>query len=92
MKMLATLKVMSMPMVAQIMDGKMYAQYIAPSGAIAKRSGAMIQAIPEMIMRSVPGRRCSTKPPNVEMMQPPSAIGTYHATTCRGVAPIILSM
>ncbi len=91
-KIFATLNVISMPTVAHIIAGNMYAQYIAPCGAIAKRRGAMIQEMPEMMIKMRPERRCRTKPPKVEMMHPPRAIGTYQATTLSGGAPMIDSM
>lgn len=59
---------------------------------MAKRRGAMIHDVPEIRMRIVPGRRCRTKPPTVDIIQPPSAMGTYQATTCNGVAAITCSM
>lgn len=92
MKMLATVKVMSIPTVAQIMEGKMYAQYNALCGMIAKSNGATIQEMPEMMMRIVPGSRWRTKPPKVAMIHPPRAIGTNQATTCNGEAPMTFSI
>lgn len=88
----ATLNVMSIPMVAKIIDGNMYAQYMAPCGAMANRRGAMIHEIPEMMINTVPGNRCRTNPPKVEMRQPPNAIGTYQATTWRGEADMTCSI
>ena len=46
----------------------------------------------EMMARNVPGIRCKIKAPMPAKMQPPTAIGTYHATTCIGLAPIIFVM
>ena len=91
---------------------------------MAKRSGEMIQQMPAVRIKIVPGMRWRNSPPTVAIMQPPSAIGVlierigqlpwidimlmcrlpqagydravtsgactyYHATTCKGVAPMI---
>lgn len=59
---------------------------------MAKRRGAMIHEIPERMINTVPGSRCRTNPPKVEIRHPPKAIGTYQATTWSGEAPMTCSM
>ena len=89
MNIVVTLKVMSIPRVAQVMDVNIHAQKLAPLGARANKSGATIQQRPENKTRVVPEMRCRMKPPNMPIRQPPIASGVNHATSCRLVAPIM---
>jgi hypothetical protein len=45
-----------------------------------------------MIAKILPGILCRTKAPMPARMQPPTAIGTYQATTYIGPAPMTLVM
>ena len=59
---------------------------------MAKSRGARIQASPAMEIRREPGRRWSRNPLVVAMTQPPSAMGLNHATSWRGLAPMMSVM
>jgi hypothetical protein len=90
MKMLVTLKLMSIPIVPQIIAGKTNAQYPPFCGRRAKKRPEPMYPKQEMSMRIVPEMRCRMKPPTVEMSRPPNAMGTVHATICSGLACMML--
>lgn len=89
MNIVVTLKVMSIPRVAQVIDVNIHAQKLAPSGARANKSGAPTQHMPENKTSVVPETRWRMKPPKIPIKHPPIASGVNHATSCRLVAPII---
>ena len=88
-KMLVMLKVNSIEIVCDTIEGKIQSQYSACLGAFASSNDAIIMARPLTSRILVPETRCNMVPAAVARQHPPTPIGKNQAARRNGSTPMI---